>query len=67
MLLFEMVLPEGAPAHLGLLLDLEMLVAAGGQERTRQEYAELLSQAGFKLQRVVPTTSPLAIVEARAV
>ncbi|MGB3477439.1 MAG: methyltransferase [Mycobacterium sp.] len=66
-LLFEMVLPEGAPAHLGLLLDLEMLVAAGGQERTRREYAELLSQAGFELQRVVPTTSPLAIVEARAV
>ncbi|KLO30031.1 hydroxyneurosporene methyltransferase [Mycolicibacter heraklionensis] len=66
-LLFEMVLPEGAPAHLGLVLDLEMLVAAGGQERTRREYAELLSQAGFELQRVVPTTSPLAIVEARAV
>ncbi|MEB3030928.1 acetylserotonin O-methyltransferase [[Mycobacterium] nativiensis] len=66
-LLFEMVLPEGAPAHLGLVLDLEMLVAAGGQERTRREYAELLSQAGFELRRVVPTTSPLAIVEARAV
>lgn len=33
--LFEMVLPEGAPAHLGLVLDLEMLVNAGGQERTR--------------------------------
>jgi len=66
-LLFEMVLPEGAPAHLGLVLDLEMLVAAGGYERTRREYAELLSQAGFELQRVIPTTSPLAIVEARAV
>ncbi|WP_067972514.1 methyltransferase [Mycolicibacter icosiumassiliensis] len=66
-LLFEMVLPEGAPAHLGLVLDLEMLVAAGGQERTRREYAELLSQSGFELQRVVPTTSPLSIVEARAV
>lgn len=66
-LLFEMVLPEGAPSHLGLVLDLEMLVAAGGQERTRREYAELLSKAGFELQRVVPTTSPLAIVEARAV
>ncbi len=66
-LLFEMVLPEGAPNHLGLVLDLEMLVAAGGQERTRREYAQLLSQAGFELQRVVPTTSPLAIVEARAV
>lgn len=65
LLLFEMVLPEGAPAHLGLLLDLEMLVAAGGQERTRGEYAELLSQAGFRLQRVVPTTSPMTIIEAR--
>ncbi|MCV7384276.1 methyltransferase [Mycolicibacter longobardus] len=67
LLLFEMVLPEGAPAHLGLLLDLEMLVAGGGKERTRREYAELLSQAGFELQRVVPTTSPLAIVEARPI
>lgn len=66
-LLFEMVLPERAPAHLGMVLDLEMLVAAGGQERTRREYAELLSQAGFELRRVVATASPLAIVEARAV
>lgn len=66
-LLFEMVLPEGAPAHLGLVLDLEMLVAAGGQERTQREYAELLSRAGFRLQRVVPTTSPIAIIEARPV
>ncbi|WP_409426412.1 methyltransferase [Mycobacterium sp. SMC-11] len=66
-LLFEMVLPEGAPAHLGLVLDLEMLVAGGGQERTRREYGELLSQAGFELQRMIPTTSPLAIIEARAV
>ncbi|MEO6792605.1 MAG: methyltransferase [Mycobacterium sp.] len=67
LLLLEMVLPEGAPAHLGLLLDLEMLVAAGGRERTQREYAELLSQAGFRLQRVVPTTSPMSIIEARPV
>ncbi|ORV50798.1 hydroxyneurosporene methyltransferase [Mycolicibacter engbaekii] len=67
LLLFEMVLPEGAPAHLGLLLDLEMLVTAGGQERTRREYGELLAATGFELRRVVPTTSPLAIVEARPI
>jgi carbamate kinase len=60
-------LPEGAPAHLGLLVDLEMLAAAGGQERTQREYAELLSRAGFRLQRVVPTPSPMSIVEARPV
>jgi len=65
LLLFEMVLPEGAPAHLGLVLDLEMLVAAGGQERTRGQYAGLLSKAGFRLQRVIPTTSPMSIIEAR--
>lgn len=67
LLLLEMVLPEGAPAHLGLVLDLEMLVSAGGLERTRDEYAELLSQAGFRLQRVVPTASPMSIIEARPV
>ncbi|WP_280831013.1 methyltransferase [Mycolicibacterium frederiksbergense] len=64
LLLFEMVLPEGAPAHLGLLLDLEMLVSAGGRERTRREYTELLSRAGFRLTRVLPTPTPLAIIEA---
>lgn len=67
LLLFELVLPEGAPAHLGLVLDLEMLVTAGGQERTLGEYAGLLSKAGFELQRVVPTTSPMSIIEARPV
>lgn len=63
-LLFEMVLPEGAPGHLGLLLDLEMLVSAGGKERTEREYADLLSRAGFRLTRVVPTATPVAIIEA---
>ncbi|BBX14521.1 MULTISPECIES: acetylserotonin O-methyltransferase [Mycobacteriaceae] len=67
LLLLEMVLPEGAPAHLGLLLDLEMLAAAGGLERTRREYAELLSRAGFRLQRVVPTASPMSIIVAAPV
>lgn len=67
LLLLEMVLPEGAPAHLGLLLDLEMLLTPGGQERTRNEYAELLSQAGFRLQRVIATASPMSIIEARPV
>jgi len=46
---------------------LEMLVAAGGQERTRRQYAALLSQAGFRLQRVIPTASPMSIIEARPV
>jgi hypothetical protein len=64
LLLAEMVLPEGAPAHPGMLLDLEMLVTVGGRERTASEYANLLSQARFRLTRVVPTAGPMSIVEA---
>lgn len=64
LLLFELVLPEGAPAHLGLLIDLEMLVSAGGMERTEAQYAALLASAGFALNRVVTTPGPVSIVEA---
>ena len=63
-LLFELVLPDGAPAHPGMLLDLEMLVHAGGRERTADEYTKLLSQAGFRKTRVIPTAGPMSVVEA---
>jgi SAM-dependent methyltransferase len=64
LLLMELVLPEGAPHHPGMLLDLEMLVHAGGRERTATEYGELLSGAGFRLTRVISTAGPLSVVEA---
>jgi hypothetical protein len=41
-----------------------MLVGAGGQERTEQEYGELFSKEGLHLTRVVPTESPVSVVEA---
>jgi hypothetical protein len=64
LLLIEMVLPPGDTPHPGKLLDLMMLVGPGGQERTEQEYAELLARAGLHLTRVVPTKSPVSVVEA---
>jgi hypothetical protein len=64
LLLVELVLPEGTPLHPGMLIDLEMLVTAGGRERTAAEYAELLARAGFRQTRVVPTAGPMSIVEA---
>jgi hypothetical protein len=45
-------------------LDMTMLVAPGGQERTETEYGELLGQAGFRLERVVPTASAASVVDA---
>jgi hypothetical protein len=64
LLLMEMVLPDGAPSHPGMLLDLEMLVTVGGRERTAAEYAKLLAQAGFRQTSVLPTAGPMSIVEA---
>lgn len=64
LLIVEFVLPEGDAPHLGKLTDMVMLVVPGGQERTAGEYDELLTKAGFKMTRVIPTESPVSIVEA---
>jgi O-methyltransferase domain/Dimerisation domain len=64
LLLIEMVLPPTGTPHPGKLLDLMMLVGPGGQERTEQEYAALLAKADLRLTRVVPTQSPVSVVEA---
>jgi hypothetical protein len=64
LLIIEMVLPSGDTPHLGKMLDMVMLVAPGGQERTEAEYASLLTKGGFRLSRVVPTQSAVSVVEA---
>ena len=64
LLIIEMVLPAGDAPHPGKMLDMMMLVGPGGQERSEEEYRDLLAKAGFKLTRVVPTASPVSVVEA---
>jgi len=64
LLIIEMVLPEGDVPHLGKLADMEMLVMAGGLERTEQEYGTLLGKAGFRLASLLPTKSAVGVVEA---
>jgi SAM-dependent methyltransferase len=63
LLVVEMVLPE-EPPHPGYELDLVMLTLTGGRERTAEEYGTLLDEAGFRLETVVPTESPVSVVEA---
>ena len=65
LLLVEFVLPEGNEPHLGLLADMVMLAIPVGEERTAAEYGTLLAKAGFTVERVVPTASPVSVVEAR--
>jgi hypothetical protein len=39
-----------------------MLVLTGGQERTTTEYRQLLENAGFELEQVVPTSAELNLI-----
>jgi hypothetical protein len=64
LLIVEAVLPAGDAPHPGKVLDLVMLTVPGGMERTEEEYAALLAKASFRLTRIVPTASPVSIVEA---
>lgn len=59
----------GAPneALLAKLSDLNMMVSPGGQERTADEYAELLEAAGFQLTSVTPTRTGHCVFEAAPV
>ncbi len=64
LLVVDMVVPEGNEPALSKLVDLEMLVLPGGKERTEKEFKDLLAASGFKLERIIPTSGPMSIVEA---
>jgi hypothetical protein len=57
------ILPGNEPA-LGKLLDIQMLLI-GGRERTEAEFRALFDAAGFEVTRIVPTASPVSVVEGR--
>lgn len=63
-LIVESVIPPGNGACFGKLLDLNMLVVPGGQERTEAEYHKLCANAGFRVAKIVPTSSEISIIEA---
>jgi hypothetical protein len=65
LLMIEPVIPPGNDVAFSKLLDLLMLVwNAGGRERTEEEHAALLILAGFRQNRVVPTSAGVSIIEA---
>ena len=56
--------PAPSPVHMANLM---MLVAHGGRERTLEAYANLLAEAGFRLERAIPAPSgpfPWTVLEA---
>jgi O-methyltransferase domain/Dimerisation domain len=64
LLIVDTVLPPGNLPAAGKFIDLNMMVLSGGQERSAEEFDILLTAAGFRLNRVLPTKSSSSVVEA---
>jgi len=64
-LLVERVILTGStPQVLVLESDVQMLVVAGGKERTDAEYRALLSAADFEVTQLIPVLTPFYMIEA---
>ena len=61
-LVVEAVIQEGNEPSPFKLLDITMLMV-GGKERTKKQFDSIFSQAGLKLNRVVPFQNDLSVVE----
>jgi hypothetical protein len=59
----DSVIQPGNDFAPGKFLDLQMLIAAGGRERTEKQFREIFAASGWKLNRVIPMRTPESIVE----
>jgi hypothetical protein len=67
LLVVENVIPPGNEPSTGKFTDVEMLLmTSGGKERTKDEFAQLFTAAGFQLTKIVPTSCPLSVIEGRS-
>src|SRR5262245_15828394 len=68
LILIERVLPARAEASAAAAMlfvpDLNMMVMHGGRERSEDEFRTLFHAAGLRLKRIVPTHSPVSVIEA---
>jgi hypothetical protein len=63
-LVIEMMIHEDNKSSFGKLIDIQMLVfMRSGKERTLNEFKDLFSKAGLKINRVVPTIAPFSLIE----
>lgn len=53
LLINDMILPDIGASPFATALDLVMLCACGGLERTEEQWYELLREAGLKINKIV--------------
>jgi hypothetical protein len=66
LVLVEWVITETAEFDTAKWMDVNMLVNAGGRERSAAEFRELYDRAGFELEQIISTPSPLSIIVGKA-
>ena len=64
LVLIEYCLGEDNAPSLGKTIDLVMLTITGGKERTIDEHRGLLAAAGFQLNKAIPVSPEITIIEA---
>ena len=63
-LVFDMIVPETGGSPTPSLLDIQMLVSfEHGRERTEAEFRKVVSMAGLRINRILPTIAPISIIE----
>jgi SAM-dependent methyltransferase len=65
LLIFEHVVGPPNKSARGKLMDLNMLVMTGGQERSLAEFTLLLKRSRFRLLSVTHTSTPISVIEAK--
>jgi O-methyltransferase domain/Dimerisation domain len=63
LLVVDSVVPADAKYHPSKVMDLVMMLFSGGKERTEQEFNALFGVSGWRINRIIPTGSPLSIIE----
>jgi hypothetical protein len=63
LLAVELVIDPDRSDELPYAMDLQMLVALGGKERTAAEFRALYDAAGLRLTRIIPTASMYCLIE----
>ena len=63
-LVIETIIADVPGPDWSKIMDIVMLWISGGRQRSRSEHERLLSTAGFRLERVIPTISDVSILHA---
>lgn len=64
LLIVEQVVSPAGGSYFTRLSDIEMLLFGNGRERSADEFAHLLEQAGFKIANIRKTSKPFSIIRA---